>query len=489
MHALQRIRRQQRSLNLKCLSGKKINCLQHTNVVDENSNLQQQSNEQNDGPPSSQSVSHRFIPMTRRTLCRKILEDGNLYASSEHLKFQDLITGIDTAISRGFYGTLGNIKQLYDPLNPDKETMVTTNLNKNERLDNEFWLLQNLSKLLEKAHFYELPPELIETALQEHPVFEGVLVSVDPKKYDVLRLWVLMEEVAPVEFASAAERMLYYSKVLMKKAPKMVPRYKRVVLAVRTKKQNKLMLKSFKDIPTNSLEYLLPEGKIRMSKFDKSFMAVTVFIGLTTGLIKIILQLADYNVQWIYIGGIITGMLALRAWNAYKNKRNHYLMNLSKLLYFKTVANNRALLALIVDRAQDETFKSALLSYSFIRANRRHVSDAGDLPCVESVSGMTSDELKNSVETWMSSKYKLDVVFDPQESLKQLEDIGLLRRNDQDGIEMLEVPNLEEALRKVPAPLVPARMQRDEEFDIEELKFKPNGNGDVDGDEMKINWK
>ncbi len=260
-------------------------------------------------------------------------------------------------------------------MNPDKETMVASNISKNERLDNEFWLLQKLSKLLEKANFYELPSEHVEAALTEHPVFEGVLVSVDPKKYDVIRFWVLGEEMAPVEFTSGTDRVLYYSKVLMKKAPRKIPRYKRVVLAVRTKKQNKLMLKSFKDIPTNSLEYLLPEGKIRMSKFDKSFIATTVFIGLTTGLIKIVSKLADYNIQWTYIAGLVTGLLALRAWNAYKNKRNLYLMSLSKLLYFKTVANNRALLALIVDRAQDETFKSALLTYSFLRASQRLVTD------------------------------------------------------------------------------------------------------------------
>ncbi len=56
------------------------------------------------------SLGRRFIPMTRRTLCRKLLEDSNLYASSDHLKFQDLIVGIDTAISRGFHGILGDIK-------------------------------------------------------------------------------------------------------------------------------------------------------------------------------------------------------------------------------------------------------------------------------------------------------------------------------------------------------------------------------------------
>ena len=54
--------------------------------------------------------SCRFLPMTRKTLCRQLLEDNKLYAMEEHIKFQDLATGLDSAISRGFHGTLGEIK-------------------------------------------------------------------------------------------------------------------------------------------------------------------------------------------------------------------------------------------------------------------------------------------------------------------------------------------------------------------------------------------
>ena len=55
-------------------------------------------------------LKHRFISMTRRTLSRKLLEDSNLYELTERLKFQDLAVGLDFAISRGFHGTLGEMK-------------------------------------------------------------------------------------------------------------------------------------------------------------------------------------------------------------------------------------------------------------------------------------------------------------------------------------------------------------------------------------------
>ena len=265
------------------------------------------------------------------------------------------------------------LQSLYDPLNPDKETMAFGNMSKNEKLDNEFWLLQKLSGLLDKAHFYELPKSIIDKALEEHAAYEGVMVSVDTSKYDVLRFWVLGEDTTNFELSSVIERLKYYSKRLMGKVPEAIPRYKRVVVAVRTKKESKLMLKAFKDIPRNSLEYLLPEGRIRMKRTDKGVIATTMFIALTSGALKFASSLSQYQVPFSYIAGLITCLVALRAWNAYKNKRNSYLLSLSKLLYFKTVANNRALLALIVDRAEDETFKSTLVAYTFLRAMTKPV--------------------------------------------------------------------------------------------------------------------
>ena len=41
-------------------------------------------------------------------------------------------------------------------------------------------------------------------------------------------------------------------------------------------------------------------------------------------------------------------------------------MELSKTFYYKALANNRALLTLAVDRAEDEVFKAALLAYTFV---------------------------------------------------------------------------------------------------------------------------
>ena len=241
---------------------------------------------------------------------------------------------------------------------------------KKERKENEFWLLEKLSQLMEKAHFYELPREEVLEALKEHDVGDGVLVSVDPNKYDVLRIWVVGKEVEPVEKGPWYTWIFSTVKHWISPPPQ-VERYKRVVVAVRAKKQQKLMLKSFKDIHCPNIEYLLPDGKIRMNRFDQNVMFATVTVGVTSIVIKLVSFLADYNISWTYIATAVAGLICLRAWTAYKNKRNSYLVNLSRTLYFKSIANNRALLSLIADRAEDEIFKATLLAYSFLQAATR----------------------------------------------------------------------------------------------------------------------
>ena len=70
---------------------------------------------------------------------------------------------------------------------------------------------------------------------------------------------------------------------------------------MRSKGERKLHLKVFKDVPSNTLEYLLPDGKILMSKFDKSFWhQVYVLLGATAILFRYagILSNLELKLDW-----------------------------------------------------------------------------------------------------------------------------------------------------------------------------------------------
>lgn len=249
---------------------------------------------------------------------------------------------------------------------------MTRYIGTKERQDREYDLLRKLTQVLDKAGFYELPQEAVQDALKEHDIGDGVLVKVDPSKYDILRIWVVgkdyKDEDKGLGWARKARKSVRYH---VYGRPSTLERYKRVIIAVRAKNQRKLILKTFKDIPCPNLEHLLPEGKIEMTRLDQWLVGLSLTIGITTAAVKLVTLMADHHVGLLPIATGATCLLLARTWSVYNRRRNKYLADLTQTLYFKSMANNRALLTLVVDRAEDEAYKSAVLTYSFIRASSR----------------------------------------------------------------------------------------------------------------------
>ena len=193
-------------------------------------------------------------------------------------------------------------------------------------------------------------------------------VSVDTSNYDVLRIWGLGRETEQIKtpFLTRMKTVLTRAKAV----PKSMDFYKRVVIAVRLKRDEKLILKAFKNVPVNALEQLMPDGKIKMSKLDNVFITSSVVLASLGIVGKFISYLAHVYVQWTLLASGIFGLTAVRTWTVYKNRRNSYMVELNRMLYYKNIANNRGLLTLLVDRAEDELFKEALLTYAFLLTNR-----------------------------------------------------------------------------------------------------------------------
>ncbi len=140
-----------------------------------------------------------------------------------------------------------------------------------------------------------------------------------------------------------------------------IARYKRVIVAFKLRRDTKLRMKSFKDIPCENLEFLLPDGKVRMGKLDKVRLSIQSSLLLLLILATTVSNLIDLklgtNIVLAFSAAIIFG----RNISMYVNMRNRHTLRMSQTLYFKSIANSHALLPLIVDRAEDETYKAALL--------------------------------------------------------------------------------------------------------------------------------
>ncbi|KAK6185030.1 hypothetical protein SNE40_007356 [Patella caerulea] len=396
-------------------------------------------------PTEEQLYRERYIPITRRSVIRHIMEEEEFLTEEEKKKFEDFALALDSALVNKYHGILQELKSLFDPINPDKDTIQTRKWNRRERLDNEFWLLERLQDIMEKANFHELSKNTINTALSDHEAREGVRVSVNPLKYDILRFWALGREIPEQKF-NLYEQFL--SKVTRKPARKPIEYYKRVVVAIRLKKDQKLMLKAFKEVPVNALEMLLPDGTIKMSTMDKGILTTSAFIASVGIVAKLVTVLADMNIDWTLILTALTGIIGIRAWTVYNNRKNKYLVDVSRTLYYKNIANNRGLLTLLVDRAEDESFKEALLTYAFLLTKRS--PSVRSLPSIQQkpaeLGGITALTVEKSVEKWLQSKTGVVLDFDSSEAVVLLKNFGLLS----ESADKLHVLSLDAAFRNLP---------------------------------------
>lgn len=184
-------------------------------------------------------------------------------------------------------------------------------------------------------------------------------------KYDVLKFWMLGKETIRKHYSLTQRLLMYISRQQKKET---IVNFKRVIAAVRLKKDNKLTLKAFKDVPSYDLEKLLPAGQIKMGTFDRYLILTSVTLTGIGLLGKFVTILAKVHVNWTLGFAAITGLLGLNGYLTYKSRKGSYLSKLNTTLYYKNIANNRGLISLVIDRAEDESFKEALLAYSFINS-------------------------------------------------------------------------------------------------------------------------
>lgn len=336
-------------------------------------------------------------------------------------------------------------------MDPDKDTIEAKMVTLKELLDDEYWLLQKLEMLLYKANYFKIHRSKIFKLLLEHDTREGVRVSVNPAEYATLRIWTRGRKTVP---RSIAQRLKFGIKKMIVKENKDFSLtneiFTRVFVAVRSRKEKKLHFKVFKDVPCSELEYLLPNGKILMSRFDKGFLASSIFLGTLAIAMKSFALFSNLKLDLAWFGLGLAALIGARAWVGYKNKRNKYLVNLSRTLYFKTVSNNRGVLTLLTDRAQDEEFKEALLAYAFLISppNRRGVPGlayTADTPIFD-----TRESLQTRIEKWLLKKFDFqNINFDIDDALVKLDNMGLLVKH---ADETLSAVPIEIALDTLPRP-------------------------------------
>jgi hypothetical protein len=212
------------------------------------------------------------------------------------------------------------------------------------------------------------------------------------------------------------------------------------------------ILKLFQDVPRADLEMLFPNAEPRMRRVDKLMIGVPAIISgivviatkliTTLGLLLLLLAfwlgLRDERVELdqttlVTLGaglGSLGGYLT-RQFTKFKNRKMEFMKKLSDNLYFRNLDNDTGVLHHLIDDAEEEEVKEAVLAWYFLRT--------ADGP-------LTPGQLDAAIEAWLRDHCDVEMNFEIDDGVGKLRDLQLL--NEIGGGRCTAVP-MEEAMRRL----------------------------------------
>jgi hypothetical protein len=374
------------------------------------------------------------IPIPRRDVLAALLEElPAIDAATESATVRSLCATLTAIYHFEFHAELELMKRSYAPFNPDldDERFDVATVPTDARAQA---LSERLQSVLERANYERLSTRDVDHAFAERSLFP-LNVIVDTSVYEEFVLY------ARGETQRAAEVPRWYG---LRQRTVEIPTFDRVCLYIRFSSAERLgisaakrgrlkfepgttILKLFRNIPKADLEILFPNCQLEMRATDKLFFGVPALLGGIPVIVKMmpaafaLAVVLGFRSGEIDKGSIIAGLTGLivlgaylfRQWGKFRNRRVLFNKELSENLYFRNLDNNEGVLTRLVDEAEEEECKEALLAYFFL-----HRAPAG----------LSERELDAAIEAWLDQRFRVTIDFEIGDALAKLESLGLVRR-------------------------------------------------------------
>ena len=383
-----------------------------------------------------------FIPVSRYALLEHLRRQApwnNEERQSREAFFQYLAIWTH----QSFRQDLNALKRAFLPFSPDRDTKTILDYSDRERASLQAELLASLRSLLEHANYNEITSRDLQQIFSADSPY-GLQLKVDLSEFEEVLLYARGHDTAARTFRD-------WKKLYLKKLSIEIPVYQRLFLLLklkpealrideimtaenvsRKKAQKKLnryrenlpdnisgdhiIIKLFKNIPQADLEMLFPNTQVRLKPFDKIKLGITAgggTIGSVTATATKLAAAANPMTAATAMAGL-AGVI-FRQVMKFFGQRTKYMMVLAQNLYFHNLANNRAALTLLTDRAEEEAFKNTLLAYHILNQN-------GPLDSCE--------QLSQQVEAFIKSEFNTQIEFDVEAALDYLDNAKLLDREN-----------------------------------------------------------
>jgi len=380
--------------------------------------------------------SDRFIPFSKSDVIEMCIKDARL-SETEIEGFRGLCQILEALFHFEFHARLEKLKVCYRPFNPDTDTRLMFNYSDAEKNELQKQLVSEMTAVLDAANFEKVTAEDLQQALGEESLFQ-IRLEVDFDDFeDVIffRRGKTVKEETLVKFFGLWKKKFQFTN------------YERVAIYIKFKEKpyfesqkrknlyfepGSTIIKLFHNVPKADLEMLFPNSKVRMKTIDK------VIIGVPAAVSGIIVLVTKLGASLLLIGSVISfwmgfkneevqikqqhlialgaglGTLAgfiFRQISKYKNRRIKFMKALSDNLYFKNLDNNAGVFYHLIDAAEEEEFKEAVLAYYFLLTARQV---------------LTKEELDQRIEKWLAKRWDCRIDFEIGDAVHKLQRLGLI---------------------------------------------------------------
>jgi Protein of unknown function (DUF3754) len=338
-------------------------------------------------------TGERFIPFRKSdvvTMCVEEVQDG------QREPFRAFVELLESLLHHEFRGRLEALKDAYYPFNPDADVRTVHEPSAAERDAAQERLVQELTALAEAANFERISADDLDRAFVEESLvkvrleadfddFEHVVFyrrGVHTREEQVKRWFGLRRK--DITFTTYGKVLVY---VKFKDAEHFQGRSKNVDDLPFA--PGSMIIKLFQDVPRADLEMLFPNARVRMRAIDKLLIGVPAVVSgiimvvtkLVAALLPVLLLLAFWfglrrepvelnQGQLVTLGAALAavGGFLVRQFGKFKNRKIQFMKSLSDNLYFRNLDNDAGVFNHLLDAAEEEEVKEAVLAYHFLRS-------------------------------------------------------------------------------------------------------------------------
>jgi hypothetical protein len=360
-----------------------------------------------------------FIPLRKSELTRLLASQAGDDGQRE--SFLRLCALLEALFHCEYHGCLEALKTLYAPFNPDSVTCELQTLTDQQREALVPELFERFVYLLERANYRHLSRREIERVVGIASDW-GLRLQVDFSRFERLEVFVRGDTSEP--------RIRRHWRKFYRPESASVALYQRLVMIFRLREasisdsrgeeeidRRRVYLKIFKNIPKQDVDMLLPGSRFKMRPLDFCRVMLPTLSGLAIVAFRIfqgalLLVFAGVYGMLAFLG-LVGGTLgyAVRSVLGYLRTKDKYRLVLTRRLYYQNLDNNAGVFFRVLDEAEEQEFREAILAYALL--DRRARPDGWD-----------AERLDQEAEAWLSDVLQLPVDFEVHDALDKLQRLG-----------------------------------------------------------------